>query len=129
MDYEKKYKEALELARVAAFNGHQSLMEGIFPELKESEDEKTRKEIIYYLKNQPAQTIGTSQYESWIAWLKKQGKKKSAWSKDDEYRVEILYALCEEEMNKSLVISTAFREMQETRNWLHSLKERIGGEL
>ena len=46
MDYEKKYKEALELARVAAFNGHQSLMEEIFPELAESEDERIRKRII-----------------------------------------------------------------------------------
>ena len=42
----KAYDEALELARVAAFNGHQSLMEGIFPELQESNDEKTRKRII-----------------------------------------------------------------------------------
>lgn len=66
MDYEKKYKEALELARVAAFNGHQSLMEGIFPELKESEDEKTRKRIIALVN-----AHGQGMYkDDMLAWLK-----------------------------------------------------------
>ena len=65
MDYEKKYKEALELARVAAFNGHQSLMEGIFPELKESEDEKTRKRIIALVN-----AHGQGMYkDDMLAWL------------------------------------------------------------
>lgn len=59
--------------------------------------------------------------------LEKQGERKCAWGKDDEYRVEILYAFCEEEMNKSSVDSTVYRELQETRNWLNSLKERMGG--
>ena len=63
--YEKKYKEALELARVAAFNGHQSLMEGIFPELAESEDEKTRKRIIALVN-----AHGQGMYKSdMLAWL------------------------------------------------------------
>ena len=66
MDYEKKYKEALELARVAAFHGHQSLMEGIFPELKESEDEKTRKRIIALVN-----AHGQGMYkDDMLAWLK-----------------------------------------------------------
>ena len=65
MDYEKKYKEALELARVAAFNGHQSLMEGIFPELAESKDEKTRKRIIALVN-----AHGQGMYkDDMLAWL------------------------------------------------------------
>lgn len=135
MDYEKKYKEAVEKIRNLFDEGekegytiitYKKTFEEIFPELAESEDEMIRKEIIKYLE----QTVPhhhrdeVLKSKEWIAWLEKQSKKKSAWDKDDEYRVEILYALCEEEMNKSSVNSTAFRELQETRNWLHSLKER-----
>ena len=79
MDYEKKYKEALELARVAAFNGHQSLMEGIFPELKESEDERIRKEIQSTIKQlDKDSTICGKKYDynQWLAWLEKQGEQK-----------------------------------------------------
>lgn len=76
--YEKKYKEALELARVAAFNGHQSLMEGIFPELRESDDEKVREDIIS-LVNEFWERIGSinPEYSSrsrMLAWLEKQGE-------------------------------------------------------
>ena len=48
MDYEKAYKEALERARVCrekGFSDGESL-EDIFPELKESEDERIRKELL-----------------------------------------------------------------------------------
>lgn len=73
MDYEKRYKEALERAR-ELYSQHwvewsDKDIENIFPELKESEDEKVRKEIIEYIK------IGTYR-EDWIAWLEKQGEKK-----------------------------------------------------
>ena len=49
MDYEKKYKNALEWAR-QVMNGETGFIrkevEEIFPELKESEDEKIRKGLI-----------------------------------------------------------------------------------
>ena len=75
MDYEKKYKEALKLARVAAFNGHQSLMEGIFPELAESEDEKTRKRIIA-LVNAHGQGMYKDDMLAWLEKIEKQGEQK-----------------------------------------------------
>ena len=46
----------------------------IFPELKESEDEKIRKDIISYLALYK-DAIGED-YESWIAWLEKQSEQK-----------------------------------------------------
>ena len=50
MDYEKEYKAALERCReFYAKLGNKQLkeeVENIFPELKESEDEKIRKELI-----------------------------------------------------------------------------------
>lgn len=49
MDYEKKYKEALEQAKAFIEKGGEyirQVMESIFPELKESEDERIRKELL-----------------------------------------------------------------------------------
>ena len=58
MDYEKKYKKALERANEYHFNGVKQCiadtLEYIFPELAEQEDEKTRKEIVGYLKKNGA---------------------------------------------------------------------------
>jgi len=83
MDYEKKYKEALERAR----NLHKDAIdmgenirakqcEIIFPELKEmkTEDEKIRKEIIYHIQNCD-DTIDEQTEKQMIAWLEKQDSK------------------------------------------------------
>lgn len=72
MDYEKKYKEALERAK------KNECLENIFPELKESEDEKMREMAIKAIYASEAQSC----IKSWgvnpddvIAWLEKQCKK------------------------------------------------------
>ena len=56
----------------------------IFPELKESEDERIRKELIQYIKNWKANIQGKAYPYLWssdkeecdklLAWLEKQGK-------------------------------------------------------
>lgn len=55
MNYEKKYKEALEKARyvlhtveTAGCVMHKDLLEEIFPELRESEDERIRRTLVEY---------------------------------------------------------------------------------
>lgn len=82
-NYEQKYKEALETARkinsgegVAAPEGW-SIPEVIFPELKESNDERIRKEIIHYLDREITLfnfggDIAT--FKRWISWIERQGK-------------------------------------------------------
>jgi hypothetical protein len=45
MDYEKKYNEALELAKSYYGQGCNEFLDTIFTELRESEDERIRKEI------------------------------------------------------------------------------------
>lgn len=84
MNYEQKYKEALEKAR--QFSEHplqedsSSIVEYIFPELKESEDEKIRKTLIRFFKDSyPDETEmydGTVTVGKALAWLEKQGKQK-----------------------------------------------------
>ena len=49
--------------------------EALFPELKESEDERIKKDIITYLST--AEDKELIPYETWIAWLEKQGEQKS----------------------------------------------------
>ena len=74
----KAYDEAIERAKKLYGNG---IAEGIFPELKESEEEMIRKWIIddirYNMNNEP---LNNSEYkkkaEKAIAWLEKQGEQK-----------------------------------------------------
>ena len=89
MDYEQKYKEALEKAKsfnkrwqcVGATNSELALKElkEIFPELVESEDEKIRKELICFLETEIPQCNARDKY---IAWLEKQGNQKPVISYD-----------------------------------------------
>ena len=48
MDYEKAYKEALELARSYYDENTNQFLDTIFPELRESEDERIRKWLVDY---------------------------------------------------------------------------------
>ena len=76
MDYEKKYKEALERAKQFSEKPYLEDSKGIvgyiFPELAESEDERIRKSLIDMLKNDE------KCYLKEIAWLEKQGEQKPA---------------------------------------------------
>ena len=81
MDYEKKYKEALERAR----NLHKDAIdmdenirakqcEIIFPELNESEDERISREITEFILTHRIDTPNDIEdTDSWLAWLEKQG--------------------------------------------------------
>lgn len=82
MDYEKKYKNALEWAR-KVMQGKVGFVRDevleLFPELKESEDERIRKALVELVKcNERSgytllNNISTS---SMLAWLEKQGEDK-----------------------------------------------------
>ena len=99
MDYEKAYKEALERARNLhkdAIDMEESLLakqcEIIFPELEESEDEKIRRELIAYFRNNSV-TIKWSglDVKKVIEWLEKQGQTFTKKDVDDAY----LKGLCD----------------------------------
>ena len=83
MDYEMKYKGALERAKMSYHTGDYDkdtleMLEIIFPELKESEDERIRKELIR-LFNDTAWNDSSFQFydldkQKVIDWLEKQGE-------------------------------------------------------
>ena len=77
MDYKRKYEDVLSHAKQAIDNiPDKSLakwLQSIFPELKESEDERIRKSIIDLVEKQ----MPNSENKKWmIAWLEKQGEQK-----------------------------------------------------
>lgn len=82
MDYEQKYKEALERAKMwrdksGMPTDRQGILDDIFPELAESEDERIKKEILNVFKQLGKDTTLCGRnydYAKWIAWLEKQGK-------------------------------------------------------
>ena len=85
MDYEKLYKEVLERLRTlvnsAKKKGHIIVrtedIEDTFPELKENEDERIRRELIdaiqgLYDYDELPLSLTTKRKDEWIAWLEKQ---------------------------------------------------------
>ena len=75
--YDEAIKRANELNYVSDKDSLQrKTVEHIFPELKESEEEKVRKEIVSYLKTRKGYTEAIK--DPWIAWLEKQGEQKPA---------------------------------------------------
>jgi hypothetical protein len=75
----KRYDEALKVLHKydgANIMFSQSLKEEMFPELKESEDERIRKEIISALKYANHKGV----YDKHIAWLERQGEQKVTYT-------------------------------------------------
>ena len=86
MDYEKKYKETLEKVKIwqnhlyeVGDKDYADELYYIFPELKESEDERMLREIKRYIKEQGNKSTGlpngTAAVADMLAWLEKQGDK------------------------------------------------------
>lgn len=67
----KAYDEAIERAKKIYGNG---IIERIFPELKEGDDERIKKNCIHFLELQKQHHAATFEIEECIAWLEKQGK-------------------------------------------------------
>lgn len=101
----KAYDEALERAREWYNDPHITIglkgnLEDIFPELKESKDEKVRKRLIDLIYKVYANTsyITCVEHEDMLAWLEKQeGKHKtepqSRWRPSEEQMYALAWAL------------------------------------
>lgn len=129
MSQEDKFKEAQRLYETA--NADQRyVLESLFPELKETEDEKIRKDLITFLdeiwhlgKNANFDKWDKSDCSNWIAWLEKQGEQKPVeWSEKDEHKVkDIIYFL-----NSAKVHYASDVELNGCIKWLWSLLQRMG---
>lgn len=112
-NYEKKYKEALEKARqLCAYPTTKSFisdLQDLFPELKESEDEKIRQKILFlfyaWRNNEQVNIPNKKEVEKAIAWLEKQTDQtdianKEYWRGYREGKKEILDKYAEQSKQK-----------------------------
>ena len=90
MDYEKKYKELIEkiesISHSALTVEQHQIIDTILGELKESEDERIRKELITWLKNSEGQTMPIDRYNAALDWLEKQDPKKHEEELEKAYK-------------------------------------------
>ena len=80
MDYEKAYKQALERAKKnweLSNCPSRAMLEEVFPELRESEDERIRKMLISVVKHH-ADALEKAHEEEMLAWLEKRKEQKPA---------------------------------------------------
>lgn len=133
MEKETALKILRELHDNALFS-ERTALETLIPELKESEDEKVRKEIIEYLKQNVPHHHDDEVLKSreWIAWLEKQGERKPieqkpAWSEEDEYQINtILHRLdLKREKYKNKGNQVEEKRYKTQYDWLRILKERM----
>ena len=135
-DKAKRYDEALaranEMIKAMTNIGGVAKVDDIqhiFPELKESEDEKIRKELIAYCQVNMGHTWHNIKQEDYIAWLEKQGEKgtkgnereipNSAWSEEDENIRQWIIS----DIDKLLALKKkSFIIADKEINWLKSLK-------
>lgn len=96
-DYKKKYEDALERMKSCVKGEHpecftyaQKAAEFIFPELKESKDEKIRKALISVLTSdfEKDTTINDITVEEIVDWLKKQGEQKPVDKTESKFHVK-----------------------------------------
>ena len=133
MNNEQKHQEDLEAAKgwlaIAKENDNKiaiQILENLFPELRESEDERIRKGLIEYLKELKEQSVEGSHlkrpehYDAWIAWLEKQGEK-PAWNEEDEK----LYTSALWHIKNSCGNGGHDSGEYEVYNWLKSIKDRV----
>ena len=126
----KAYDKAIE--RVKVFKEHlleinekdyADELNYIFPELKESEDERIREAILESLPKYGYLPQTSIRVEDAIAWLEKQGQKEATWNKEDEENMNnVLYIL------NQLKDTSSYEEdniPEKAINWFKSLKERL----
>ena len=129
MTQEEKLEEAKRLYKTA--NADQKyVLERLFPELKESEDEKIRKELLDFCKNRAEYYPNDPKYKNisaWIAWLEKKGEQKlTEWSEIDKANLEDSIYFVKEFRRSNLCDNES--RLQNSRTcieWLASLKDRV----
>ena len=116
MDYEKKYKEALERAKTFYENANANglilkkwWVEQVFPELKESEDERIRNNCIHFLELQKTHHAATFEIDECIAWIEKQGQTFTKKDMGDAYLKGICDARSELEKQSKDKVEPKFK--------------------
>lgn len=124
----QRYDEALKRAKKLYEQGTiTESLSYVFPELKESEDERIRKELLDFFNgfynNKMPKAVDVS---PWIDWLEKQVQKSDnncllSWSEEDERFLNVARNI----LNSSKIYTKSPDKYEDTINWLNSLKDRV----
>ena len=71
MNYEQKYKDALNLARSYYSEDTNTFLDTLFPELRESDEEQTRKDLRDFILNRAGYLLDENTEHRFIAYLEK----------------------------------------------------------
>ena len=136
----KAHDEAIERAKKLQETCDNTAVVGwceyILPELKETEDEKIKKEIISFLQLPHPQFVGKRNQEKWIAWLEKQGEKKCIDDLTQQEAMDIAVAKCfeqggqkpawsEEDERRLNIICGLLEDIPSHQKWLRTLKDKV----
>lgn len=91
MNYEQKYKDALNLARSYYSEDTNTFLDTLFPELRESDEEQTRKDLRDFILNRAGYLLDENTEHRFITYLEKQGQ--PAWKPSPEHLAALLSAL------------------------------------
>ena len=126
--YKEKYEQALAKAKeqynYPCMRSCMGILEEIFPELKESEDEKIRKEIVRFIRMEVEDEIVGNK---WLAWLGKQKgniggiSSNSEWSKEDETGLTNTIIMLKEGASLHFIEEDITKAVV----WLQSIKDRV----
>ena len=111
------------------------VIEALFPEFAESEDEKIRKSLISYLHGLGEFDYPDKKtYHDWLEWLEKQDNNQHVWNDKDE---KIWEELIEEVIDQLDSVpapdcrdkedSKVLKRLNKWLTWLKAIKQRIGG--
>ena len=125
--YSKAVEKAKQEYSITTSEDRKQWLEELFPELRESEDERIRKEILNYIDK-------ATGCKRWVAWLEKQGEQKSfdyenanipqkdsTWGEEDKHWLQKVIDF----MNHPDLIKATPTLAKDTINWLKSLKDRV----
>ena len=124
MNYEKAYKDALERAKKLYEQGTiTESLSYVFPELKESEDERIRKVLIDLVKCNERSgytLLNNVTTDSILAWLEKQALKPK-WTEEDVIRLD---RICKTLWKNRKGDTDEIFQQEQDVEWLKSLKDR-----
>lgn len=131
MDYEKAYKEALERAKVInPGTANYNIVTCIFPELKESKDEKMinfiSQELVCLRATDEKGSDRYNELTKAIAWLEKQNEQKPSWSEEDIDMIQdAIHWIQEFQQSDKCKDENDMQNSVTCENWLKSLKDKM----
>ena len=126
MDKQEAIKILKEFHDTSALFSVRTALETVFPELKESEDEKIRKTLIEYFNAYPKDYFGGLKKNYIVAWLEKQGEQKSiGWKDSDEKYLFWALLSIQKDIAASEINGVNTKDLNDCVKWLYSLKQRI----